>query len=260
MNKILEDIIASEKAALENKKRVLPLERLSESANKISERRNFLAAISKKNSVNIIAEIKKASPSQGVMREDFKPEKIAGIYEESGASAISVLTEDTYFMGDLSYLSAVRKATSLPLLRKDFIFDPYQIFESLVSGADAVLLIAAIVDKGRLKDLISIASSLRLDCLVEVHSEEELKTALNTGAKIIGINNRDLNTFQVDIGTAIELIPKVPRGITVVVESGIRSVTDIKKFLKLGVNTFLIGETLMRSVDIARTMHDLTEV
>ena len=260
MNSVLEDIVISKKAALEEKKRATPVETLKAKAHEIAGARDFLGAIEKKTSVNIIAEIKRASPSAGVISENFEPEKIAAIYEESGACAISVLTEEKYFKGDLSYLSAVKKAVSLPVLRKDFIFDPYQIVESAASGADAVLLIAAIVEKKELRSLISLAYEFGLDCLVEVHAHGELSAALDAGARIIGINNRDLNTFSVDVTTALKLIPKVPKGIAIVVESGIRSAADIRTFLAKGVHTFLIGETLMRSIDIGKTMRDLTEM
>lgn len=195
----------------------------------------------------IIAEIKRASPSQGLIREDFDPIAIAGEFAANGASALSVLTEERFFRGSLAYLEQVRGAVALPLLRKDFILDDYQVLEARSFGADAILLIAALLESVQLRDLREQASSLSLDTLVEVHSEEELDCALKAGASLIGINNRDLRTFKVSLQTTERLLPLVPRGVTVVCESGIDSREQIEKIERLGVHVFLIGESLMRA-------------
>ncbi len=199
------------------------------------------------NSRRIIAEIKRASPSQGLIREDFDPIAIAGEFAANGASALSVLTEERFFSGSLAYLEQVRGAVALPLLRKDFILDDYQVLEARSFGADAILLIAALLESVQLRDLREQASSLSLDTLVEVHSEEELDCALKAGASLIGINNRDLRTFKVSLQTTERLLPLVPSGVTVVCESGIDSREQMEKIERLGVHVFLIGESLMRA-------------
>ena len=195
----------------------------------------------------IVAEVKRASPSQGLIRQDFDAVALAREFAAAGASALSVLTEERFFQGSLDYLERIKQEVSLPLLRKDFILDEYQIFEARSFGADAVLLIVALLDASALQSLLASAGSLSLDALVEVHTEEELKAALKAGAKLIGINNRDLKTFEVRVETTERLLPLVPPGILVVCESGIDSPERIKNFERLGVHAFLIGEALMRA-------------
>jgi indole-3-glycerol phosphate synthase len=195
----------------------------------------------------IIAELKRASPSQGVIRQDFDAVQLARELAAAGARALSVLTEERFFQGSLDYLERIKKAVSLPLLRKDFVLDEYQIFEARSFGADAVLLIVALLDVDALRQFLASAGSLSLDALVEVHTEEELSAALKAGAKLIGINNRDLKTFEVRLETTERLLPLVPPGILVVSESGIDSPERIEKFERLGVHAFLIGEALMRA-------------
>ncbi len=203
---------------------------------------------------HIIAEVKRASPSKGLIVERFHPVKIAREYEEGGASAISCLTDETFFKGHLEYLAAIRETTSLPLLRKDFIIDEIQLEEARAFGADAVLLIVAALPPQRLVELIRAAKDLGLEALVEVHEEEELELALTAGAEIIGINNRDLRTFEVDLNRSLELSARVPRGVPVVAESGIRSKEELKRLQEAKIKAALIGETLMRAPDRAQML------
>ncbi|MGA3094395.1 MAG: indole-3-glycerol phosphate synthase TrpC, partial [Dehalococcoidales bacterium] len=208
----------------------------------------------------IIAEVKKASPSKGVICRDFDPVRIARIYAAGGVSAISVLTEENYFLGSLAHLRAIRADlgnTRPPLLRKDFIVDPYQVYESRANGADALLLIAATLTPGRLKKLLDLSHELGMECLVEVHNETELATVLSTGARIIGINNRDLKTFNVDIRTTERLRLLVPPDRLVVSESGIRGRDDMEKMKEWGVHAVLIGEALVSAPDIGERMREL---
>lgn len=240
----------------ENKKHI-PLNVIKENIKKSLSTRSLSAALKSDANISIIAEIKKASPSLGILRENFNPIEIARIYEANGASAISVLTDEKFFQGSLSYLTKVRSTVRLPVLRKDFIVDPYQIYEAREAGADAILLIAAILSKEELQDFLLLASELEMDCLVEVHSENELKTVLQTNASIIGINNRDLKTFKTDLETTLRLRPLIPSGKIIVSESGIKSRKDIEVLLKNGVNAVLVGETLMKSNNIPGKLHEL---
>ena len=195
----------------------------------------------------IVAEVKKASPSKGLIRADFDPVAIAKEYAAHGASAISVLTEERFFLGDLHDLEQIHANVAVPLLRKDFMLDSYQIVESKSFGADAVLFIAAMLDYQLMSELRHQASELQMDSLVEVHSEAELEVALNVGAQLIGINNRDLKTFAVSLATTERLAPLVPAGIPAVCESGIDSIEQIRRVESLGIHVFLIGESLMRA-------------
>jgi len=205
----------------------------------------------------IIAEVKKGSPSKGVIRADFDPLEIAQIYQANGASCLSVLTDEHFFLGHLSYLALIREQVSLPLLRKDFIFDPYQIYQARVAGADAVLLIAAMLELSQLREFAALARELSLDVLLEVHDQGELETALQTDCSLIGINNRDLRTFQVDISTSERLAALVPPGHLVVAESGITRRDEIVRLTENGVSAFLIGESLMREEDIGAKLQEL---
>ncbi len=219
-------------------------------------RRNFAASL-QGNRRHIIAEVKRASPSKGLIRSDFDPVEIGRQYAHNGASALSVLTEERFFKGSLVDLEQIRSAVSVPLLRKDFIFDRYQLFEARGFGADAVLLIVAVLSPAQLEDLRQEAEALELDVLVEVHTEEELERALASGARILGINNRDLCTFTVDLATTERLAPAVPPGVVVVCESGIDSAAQIHRIEKLGVRAFLVGETLMRAADPGAKLREL---
>ncbi|MEK6591177.1 MAG: indole-3-glycerol phosphate synthase TrpC [Nitrospinota bacterium] len=206
----------------------------------------------------IIAEVKKASPSQGVIREDFNPSKIAEIYQENGASAISVLTDKIFFQGDIGHLSMVKRVVTLPVLRKDFIIDEYQVFETRAYDADAILLIAAVLEKNQLKDYVYLSRELGMLPLIEVHTLTDIENALSIKeTDLIGINNRDLNTFEVDIKTSEKLIQYIPKEITTVSESGIKKREDIVFLQEAGVDAFLIGETLLRERDIGNKLKEL---
>jgi indole-3-glycerol phosphate synthase len=205
----------------------------------------------------VIAEVKRSSPSKGRIREDFDHIAIASLYEENGAAAISVLTDEQFFEGKKEYLSGIRGRVSLPLLRKDFIIDPCQLCETRIIGADAVLLIAAILDDAKLGYMIEMAESLGIASLVEVHSGEELERAVAAGAGIIGINNRNLKTFDTDLHTTLELAPLVPEGKVVISESGIETREDVERLMSKGVHVFLVGETLMRAPDVGAKLREL---
>ena len=199
--------------------------------------------------MSFICEVKKASPSKGIIAEDFPYEQIAKDYEKAGASCISVLTEPDYFKGKDEYLTQIKQSVSIPILRKDFIIDEYQIYQAKHIGADAILLICSILDQSQMEDYLDIATDIGLSCLVEAHDEDEVEMALSAGAKIIGINNRNLKTFEVDIHNSTRLRKLVPNDILFVSESGISIRTDILELEECGVNAVLIGETLMRSPD-----------
>jgi len=205
----------------------------------------------------LIAEVKRASPSRGVLCPNFNPVELAQDYAEGGAAAVSVLTEANYFEGSIDHLAAIREEIELPLLRKDFIFDPYQVYESRAYGADALLLIVASLSQEQLGELLSLSHSLGLNCLVEVHNEDEVERALLTQAKIIGINNRNLNTFTIDINTTRRLWPLIPRERIVVSESGIRSRSDVEKLKGWGVNAVLVGEALVTTSDVLTKVREL---
>ena len=205
----------------------------------------------------IIAEIKKASPSKGLIREDFEPKKIAKEYEEGGATCLSILTDEPFFQGKLEYLDSVRSSCELPILRKDFMIDLYQIYETKAYGGDYILLIVAALDTVQLKDFSQLARELNLDILIEVHSEEELNEALSINSKLIGINNRDLTTFEVDKNLAIKLARQIPKDVIVVSESGISSREDILSSKEQGIHSFLIGESFMRKPNPGKALKDI---
>jgi indole-3-glycerol phosphate synthase len=254
----LDTIVDSVREELELKRRRTPVSELQDRPLFGIPRRGFTSRLEGQ-SRHIIAEIKKASPSQGLIRENFNPTEIAQTFESHGASALSVLTEERFFQGSLLYLERIKEKVSLPLLRKDFILDSYQLFEAKSFGADAVLLIAALLDASLLGDLRNQAHALTLDVLVEVHTEAELERALKAGAKLIGINNRDLRTFEVKLETTERLMPMIPEGVCVVCESGIDSTKQIKKLERLGIHTFLVGESLMRATDPGAKLKELLE-
>lgn len=234
------------RSSVAQRKSVMPLAQLRQRRLFEAPTRGFGAHLTG-SSRRIIAEIKRASPSKGLIREDFDPVAIAKDYASHGASAISVLTEEKFFQGSLNYLEQIHDAVAVPLLRKDFMLDPYQVVEAKSFGADAILLIAAMLDGSVMVELRSQANELGLDVLVEVHNELELDAAREAGAQLIGINNRDLKTFNVDIGTTERLVPRLPAGVPAVCESGIDSLEQIRRVEKLGVHLFLIGESLMRA-------------
>ncbi len=217
----------------------------------------FKKQISKSGQINLIAEIKKASPSKGLIREDFDVLSIAKIYAEEKAAAISVLTEDKYFLGKPLYVKKVSEEIRVPVLTKDFIIDEGQIFEARWTGSSAILLIVAILTDRAIKQFYQLASKLDLDCLVEIHDKEELKRALDCGVEIIGINNRDLKSFNVDLKTSEEIIPLIPKDKVIVAESGISKFSEVKRLKDLGANAVLIGETFMREKDIRAKLREV---
>ena len=244
---ILDDIVAHKKEELKEAKKKLPLGELVSAAAEVSPAVDFTDLHARTPGVKIISEIKRASPSRGVIRDDFDHFSIAREYEDSGAFALSVLTDRRFFGGDISYLSDIRTRSALPILRKDFTIDPYQVYEARCHGADLVLLIVAVLDRGRIEEYHSLARSLGMNCIVEVHGEEELETALLAGSEIIGINNRDLRTFDVSLDTSRRLSGMVPEGKIIISESGISSVRDMEGLMACGIDTFLIGETFMKA-------------
>ena len=256
---ILDRIVADNSLELEARKRSFPLGKLRRVALEQLPPLDFASAL-RGERVQLIAEVKKASPSRGVIRSDFNPAEIAQTYASNGASAISVLTEARYFQGRLNHLKGIREALRderLPLLRKDFLYDPYQIYESRAYGADSLLLIVAILNPEKLQELLRLSRELDMDCLVEVHDEAELEIALNGGARVIGINNRDLSTFDVDLTTTKRLRPLIPQDRIVVSESGIKNRDDMEKLRKWHVDAVLIGESLISAPNIAAKMKEL---
>jgi indole-3-glycerol phosphate synthase len=219
--------------------------------------RDFAGAVSCGPEPRVIAEVKRRSPSKGEIRADFDPVACAVAYAEGGAAAISVLTDETFFGGHLDFLAAVRAAVATPLLRKDFLIDAYQVDEARVAGADAVLLIAAALAPDALAALAARAEGLGLAALVEVHDEAELEVALAAGARIVGINNRDLRTFETDLGVTERLAPRIPEGVVVVAESGIFTCADMARLARSGAHAFLVGESLMREADVAGALRRL---
>lgn len=215
------------------------------------------SVLSEHGQIKLIAEVKKASPSKGLIREDFDPVAIAKIYAESRASAISVLTEEEYFQGKPEFVRQIADAVKLPVLVKDFVIEDGQIYEAAANGASAVLLIAAILKNGQLKEMIKTAHELGLDCLVEVHNEQEIKRAVNAGAEIIGINNRDLFAFTVNMQTCTDLIPKVPQEKLIVAESGYKKYEEIRALKQMGCHGVLIGEMFMRAKDIGKKVKEV---
>ena len=246
MAEFLATIVGHVKEQVEQRRRQVPLSVLRDRPLYHVPARGFARSLAG-NGRRIITEVKRASPSKGLLREDFDPLVIAADYASHGASAISVVTEERFFQGRLSHLEQIKSVVHVPLLRKDFILDPYQLTEAKSYGADAVLLIAALLDPASLRELRDQANALSLDTLVEVHAEEELDSALKAGMQLIGINNRDLKTFEVSLATTERLAPLIPSGTLAVCESGIDSLEQIRRVEELGIHIFLIGESLMRA-------------
>jgi indole-3-glycerol phosphate synthase len=253
---ILEKIMHSKVHELIGARKKLPAISLENALDRAPEIRSFRNSLNR-HSPAIIAEIKKASPSAGLIRKDFDPANIAQEYREAGAAALSVITEVQHFLGGLEILASLRWSTPLPLLRKDFIIDPYQILEARHAGADAVLLIAALLDSATLKNLRLEAERCGMGALVEVHNEAELERALESGAALIGVNNRDLRTFEVSLDTSINLARKFPKGILSVAESGIRTGDDLRRLRDAGYRGFLVGEHLMRAPSPGKALEEL---
>lgn len=246
---ILDDIVAYKRTELVAQKQQVSLAQLQDMPLFHATPLPFSKTLREWPERTIIAEIKKASPSKGVIRADFEPLSLAKTYEANGAAAISVLTESRFFQGSLDYLRLIREHVQRPLLRKDFLFDPYQVYEARAFGASAILLIVAMLSDAQMNELGALARALGLDCLVEVHDEAELERAVACGADLLGINNRDLRTFHTTIETSERLVRRVPRGTMVVSESGLSRSEQLTRLESLGIKAFLIGETFMAAPD-----------
>ncbi len=258
MPSILDEIVAAKRGELADARRAAPLADLERAAAGLARPLNLSGALLG-GGVRLIAEVKKASPSRGLLSPDFDPERLAATYVANGAAAVSCLT-DPRFQGELAHLAAIKESGAsgrAPVLRKDFIFDPYQVYEARAAGADGILLIVAILEPPLLQELLAAAQSLWMQCLVEVHDERELETALSAGAEIIGINNRDLHTFATDLAVTGRLAPLVPRGRVIVSESGIFTRDDLRRLQRLRVNAALVGEALVTAPDTAAKVREL---
>lgn len=255
---ILRDIVLSKTSELLQQKSLVPLNELKKSIVAQQPPLNFMQALMG-NTVSLIAEVKKASPSRGLLCPDFNPVFLASTYSDNGASAISVLT-DPRFQGELDHIVQIKESglvRTTPILRKDFIFDPYQVYEARANGADAILLIAAILSEKQMSDLKTLAESLGMNCLIEIHDKAELEFVLDVGVEIVGINNRDLRTFTTDLKVTEDLAPLIPDGKIIVSESGISNYSHIERISRLGVNAVLVGEALVTSADVSGAIKTL---
>jgi len=259
MSDVLAEICANKRILVASRKAKRPFSAVARAAKAAGETRGFRDALvaASESGYGLIAEIKRASPSKGLIRADFEPKSLARAYERGGANCLSVLTDVPYFLGKDAFLGAARDATSLPVLRKDFMLDPYQIVESRALGADCVLLIMAALEDAQAKELEAASIELGMDVLVEVHDEEELERALQLESGLIGINNRNLKTLEVDIAMTERLAPKVPDDRTVISESGLYEPIDLARMAKVGARSFLVGESLMRQNDVELAVRDL---
>lgn len=249
---ILKKILARKMEEIDARNRAVSLQELSRRVAEADAPRGFLSALRVRVAAGraaVIAEIKKASPSRGVLREDFEPAQIAASYERGGATCLSVLTDIDFFQGADAYLQQARAACALPVLRKDFIIDPYQVYEARVIGADCILLIVAALADAMLAELLQLAEHLQMDCLVEVHDATELERALQTPAPLIGINNRDLRSFETSLDVTLDMLGQIPDDRLVVTESGIHTADDVSLMRGRGVHTFLVGEAFMKAPD-----------
>lgn len=253
---ILEEIIAWKRGEIGRHKHARPVEAVRAGAALAPPPRDFAAAL-RSPGVSLIAEVKRASPSKGLLCHDFDAVALARAYEDNGAAAISVLTDQHFFQGHLNHLRAVRQKVRLPVLRKDFILDPYQVYESRLAGADAVLLIVAALSDGDLKALYQLVHELGMVALVEVHNEAELERALQIGPRIVGVNNRDLRTFEVDLETTARLRPLIPTDVVLVAESGIHTRADVARLAAIGADAMLVGEALVRAPDVGHKVREL---
>lgn len=257
MSTILDKIVATKRTEIAAAKSARPIDQLRAQLSQAPPVRDFLAAITAPGPIKLIAEVKKASPSAGLIREDFHPATIAKIYEKHGASCISVLTDEQYFQGHLDYLREVRAAVEIPVLRKDFILDEYQLVEARAAGADAVLLIAECLTPAELSELHTQANDLGLTALVELYEPDNLPAVLAAGAVLIGVNNRDLRTFEVNLHHTLDIRRQVPSDKLLVGESGIKTHDDVQLLADAGVNAILVGESLMREADIGKAVENL---
>jgi indole-3-glycerol phosphate synthase len=257
MATILERIVQTKQQEIADAMRRCPLRELQHRAASMPPTRDWTGALARRDRIGLIAEVKRASPSKGVLRADFDPVAIARAYVEGGADALSVLTDRDYFQGALEYLEAIRAAVEIPLLRKDFLIDPYQVFEARAAGADAVLLIAECLSPSQMIELRQCAVECGMETLIELYDPRHLPAVLETGTRWVGVNNRDLHTFEVDLQRAVRLRPQVPEGRYLVAESGIRDAQDATLLWGHGVQAILVGESLMRQPDIATAVRQL---
>ncbi len=255
---MLQTIIDHKVQELETRRRARPLTALRDAPLFAAARRDFAAAL-RAPGRRIIAEVKRASPSRGRIRDDFDPVAIAAGYAAAGAAAVSVLTDERFFEGSLDDLTAVRERITIPVLRKDFLFEPYHLYEARAAGADAFLLIAAILTAEHLRELVALGAELGMTALVEVHTTEQIERARGAGVQVWGINNRDLDTLEVQLETGLELLRLLPADATVVIESGLRTRDDLARFEAAGVRAFLVGETLMRAPDPGAALRTLLQ-
>ncbi len=257
MSTILDKIVATKRLEIERAKSARPEGAVRVAAEQATPPRDFFSVLAAPGPIKLIAEVKKASPSRGLIRTDFDPATIAKVYEQHGATCLSVLTDEEYFQGHLDYLRDVRANVTIPVLRKDFILDPYQLFEARAAGADAVLLIAECLDDCQLRSLFNQAMALGLTPLVELYEPENLQRVFDAGATLIGVNNRDLRTFEVDLDHTLRMRERVPDQCVLVAESGIRTHADVQKLHAAGVDAILVGESLMVQVDIGAAVDRL---
>lgn len=260
MKTVLDEIVRKRRARLAEVKARVPLATLEQTARAREDKRDFSSAVASWRGLRVIAELKRASPSGGMLRQDYSPQAIALGYEAAGAAALSVLTEEDHFQGSLEHLVEVRGAVRLPVLRKDFILEPYQVFESAAAGADAVLLIVAALEDHELGELMKLSKELGLAALVEVHDEAELDRALTADAKLIGVNNRNLRTLEVDLETSFRLRARIPADVTAISESGVRTPADLKRLDQAGYHAVLIGERFMTAADPGRELAEFLKV
>jgi indole-3-glycerol phosphate synthase len=254
---VLGEIVALTRARVHEQRQALPLDRILSMAPTPGARRSFTRAVAREGRVNVIAEFKRRSPSRGLLRADLHPVRVAQAYESAGAVALSVLTEPEFFGGRLDDLQEARSATLLPSLRKDFVVDPYQVWESWIAGTDALLLIVAVLSDAELRTLLTAAEEASIETLVEVHDRAELRRALDAGARLVGVNNRDLRTLEVSLDTSFELAPEIPDDVVAVAESGLRVGADLRRLRDAGYDAFLVGEHLMQAEEPGSALETL---
>lgn len=256
----MDEIVRRKRLDLSIRKNEIPLAELERAVKGAAPIRDFAAAIRRPGEVALIAELKKASPSAGLLRKSYDVREGARAYERGGARALSVLTEENFFLGSLSHLSEAKMASGLPVLRKDFLFDPYQVFEARAHGADAVLLITALLDRAALGEMRNLARRLGLAALVEVHDAAEMETALSFGAEMVGVNSRNLKDLTMNHSAFEEMVPLIPKGRVIVAESGIKTPDDVRRLRALGVHAVLVGESLLKQPDLESAAKVLAEV